>query len=181
MQTTVQSFLKPILVAASIAAAPMSAHALSVTPLSITDRSQGTGTYTADLTGTTLTITWSGTDDTPDNNSARFFVPFTVSEDFFLTLTGYTGSDNRRSSVNLIPGEVSSGNPGTRTRIRAEDIGLRIEGPQTAGTYTLRFAESNRPDSGSATFEISPVPLPAAMALMLAALGGLTLLRRRGA
>lgn len=48
-----------------------------------------------------------------------------------------------------------------------------------AGTYVLMFSEGNNPTNGSAEFLVSPVPVPAAGFLLIGALGGLAMLRRR--
>ncbi|WP_372675380.1 VPLPA-CTERM sorting domain-containing protein [Aquicoccus sp.] len=48
-----------------------------------------------------------------------------------------------------------------------------------AGTYVLMFSEGNDPNNGSAEFIISAVPLPAGGLLLLTALGGVAVLRRK--
>ncbi|WP_152911706.1 VPLPA-CTERM sorting domain-containing protein, partial [Roseovarius tolerans] len=48
-----------------------------------------------------------------------------------------------------------------------------------AGTYVLMFSEGNEPNNGSAEFIISAIPLPAGGLLLITALGGMTVLRRK--
>lgn len=48
-----------------------------------------------------------------------------------------------------------------------------------AGTYVLMFSEGNNPNNGSAEFIISAVPLPAGGLLLMTALGGMAVVRRK--
>ena len=69
---------------------------------------------------------------------------------------------------------TGAGNVPTAFLVPKEDF--MVSGP---GTFVLMFSEGNEPNNGSAEFLISAVPLPAGGLLLLTALGGMAVARRR--
>jgi len=170
--------LKAAIIAAALALSPVTASALTVSGGPSVDRSApaGVSTAAASVAGTTIDVDWFAAPGT-GKTFARIYQTFSVDRSFFLKLTSFisTNSLNSNFQFNLLPGEVNKGGFVGLTQVGAPGT---ISGPLAAGTYTLLVNDASA-GSGSATFTVAPVPLPAGLALLLTAMGGLVILRRR--
>lgn len=178
--------LKTVAAAALISLAPVAASAVTVTDVGLVDASIGvTASTNFDEGAATVSYTWEGASTSGDR--VRFFQQFNVSdnpENWNLVLTDFDRQGNSgRSSVRLYQGHAPSGRIGGLTllaeaNVNENNIGV-LFGNLSQGDYTLRFNEGANPDSGSAVFAIAAVPLPAGGLLLLTALGGVMVMRRR--
>jgi hypothetical protein len=176
--------LKRIAFGAMLALAPVAASAFTITPGITTIDERGSSTGSIGFSSSdTISIEWAGAEGA--GNGAFLYQAFNVDETFRLILESYVGNANDDSTANVFLGvRTRGGNNSPFTLVTRQvdenDVGDSL-GSFAGGDYTIKFFEAGRPFSGTATFKIAPVPLPAGIVLLMGALGGLVVLRRRGA
>lgn len=196
MMTTI----KALLLGAAVTALPITASALTTFGVSGASNSDGANAVSTGGTGNQATVTFNW--DTPSFSAYQDFSSDTT---FDLFLTDYEPSVGRSQFVLISldgPGFLYTDQRGgcTDAEVIAEIQGRCANIGETAsnldymesvtaifmdlaaGSYRIGFYEDETPVEGSAAFTIvsaSAVPLPAGGALLLAALGGAGLFRRR--
>ena len=201
--------MRKLLMAAAVAAMSLPMAAGAATTINNFPGSMNGGGYAAGLsTGTEAKISfgWAGGDDGEgDGSPASGFVKFTVTNAFDLIFENYvpeggtettgfilfdtngtyyaTGSDCSseevleaiRGQCGTMAGEASLAAPAAAFTPDKDNPIFRL----AAGTYYIGFYEDDKPERGGADFRTIEVPLPAGGLLLLTALGGAAMIRRR--
>lgn len=142
-----------------------------------------------DPTTFTFTVSWNSTPFTEE------LAPLGVAYDFDLSLVNYTGTGNQQTGFYMDFGgnrlttqtnacDAAGGNyvGGCNLITASMPAGTSLFSGLSAGVYNFGFYDSATPVSGELTFQfkkVAPVPVPAAGLLLLTALGGFGLARRR--
>lgn len=173
-----KSLKAAVAASALIVALPFAANAVTVTPISDSESATGTSSISSSLSGNTISVAWDGTDATA--STVRAVYTFSADDNFFLNLRSFDGGGSSSPSrIRLFNGVAFSGPSAVDTLANAGSVGTL--GTFSAGTYTFLFDESNVPNSGVAVLGITAVPLPAGAPLVISALAGFAMLRRRKA
>jgi len=179
--------LKTLILGAVVALAPVVASALTVTPgdIRVIEKGSASATQTGFIDDGVFGMEWTGVGS---GSSVRYYQQFTVSEEFDITLADY-GIDGLTVAL-LLPGLVSGGGSAQALaveKIGAGDVGTTVFEGLAAGEYTLFLHQFSALSDGLAFFDLgaggvaADVPLPFGFVLLASAMGGLVLVRRRGA